>query len=84
MTDMRELKKKISAQAESLGLSLIGFAPADRWEEKESPRRSSSPRSIWPWAKTVIVGGVPIFLPMLETTPSNLYSELYNTTNRLL
>jgi O-acetylhomoserine (thiol)-lyase len=28
--------------------------------------------------------GVQIFLPMLATTPSIVYSELYNTTNRLL
>jgi O-acetylhomoserine (thiol)-lyase len=28
--------------------------------------------------------GVQIFLPMLETTPSIVHTELYNTTNRLL
>jgi hypothetical protein len=84
VTDAGELKKKISAQAGSLGLSLIGCAPVERWVETGNQKRASFPQTIWPWAKTVIVGGVPLFLPMVETTPSNLYSELYNTSNRLL
>jgi O-acetylhomoserine (thiol)-lyase len=84
MMDAQELKQKIIAQGESLGFTLTGFAPADRWAETGNRKRASFPAVIWPWAKTVIVGGVPIFLPMLETTPSNLYAELYNTTNRLL
>jgi O-acetylhomoserine (thiol)-lyase len=84
MTNGQELKKKIIAEAERLGLNLIGFAPVERWEETGNRKKESFPQSIWPWSKTVIVAGVQIFLPMVETTPSNLYSELYNTTNRLL
>jgi O-acetylhomoserine (thiol)-lyase len=84
MIDAGELKKEVSARAESLGLSLVGYAPVTRWTETGNQKRASFPQTIWPWSKTVIVGGVPIFLPMVETTPSNLYSELYNTTNRLL
>lgn len=32
----------------------------------------------------MIVLGIPLILPMVETTPSIVYSELYNTTNILL
>jgi O-acetylhomoserine (thiol)-lyase len=84
MIDGKGLKKKISLEAERLGLSLLGFAPAGRWTETGNQKRNSFPRTIWPWCKTVIVGGAPIFLPMAETTPSNLYSELYSTVNRVL
>ncbi|MDR1731319.1 MAG: aminotransferase class I/II-fold pyridoxal phosphate-dependent enzyme [Synergistaceae bacterium] len=93
----QELKKKIFLEARNLGLTLLGVAPVKRWEEGSAaapvlpgaprasePRENYFPSNIWPWSKNVIVGGVPIFLPMGVTTPSNLYSELYNTANRLL
>jgi O-acetylhomoserine (thiol)-lyase len=80
----QELKTKIREESERLGLKLLGFAGVERWGQFPYPEREFYPQTIWPWAKTVIVGGVPVFLPMLETTPSNTYSELYNTTNRLL
>lgn len=42
------------------------------------------PRSIYPEAKLVIVIGLPAPLPVLETSPSIYYHELYNTVNTLL
>jgi O-acetylhomoserine (thiol)-lyase len=84
VTGNGELRKKVSDEAGRLGLHLLGFAGVERWAEFPYPREEFYPQSIWPWAKTVIVGGVPILLPMLETTPSVVYSELYNTANRLL
>jgi epoxyqueuosine reductase QueG len=42
------------------------------------------PQNVFPFAGTVIVAGIPISIPMLDTTPSIVYSELYNTANRLL
>ena len=84
MINGRELRNKIVLGAERLGLNLLGFAPADRWQETGNQKKAYFPQSIWPWSKTVIAGGVQIFLPMGETTPSNLYSELYNTSNRIL
>ncbi|MDR2179078.1 MAG: 4Fe-4S binding protein [Synergistaceae bacterium] len=79
-----ELKQKIKREAKKLGMNLVGFAGVERWEEYGETDRAFFPASIWPWSRTVIVLGVQIFLPMLETTPSVVYSELYNTTNRLL
>ena len=78
------LKQKLKRQAGRLGINLIGFANVERWEEAGEVDRAYWPHTIWPWAKTVIVMAVQIFPSMIETTPSVVYSELYNTTNRLL
>jgi epoxyqueuosine reductase len=77
-------KATIIEYARSLGASLIGFAPVSRWAafaEVEDPYR---PESIWPASQTVIVLGVPVLLPILETTPSINYVVQYDTTNILL
>lgn len=79
-----ELKKKIKREAKKLGINLIGFANVARWEDDGEINQAYFPQTIWPWSKTVIVMGIQIYLPMLETTPSVVYSELYNTTNRIL
>ena len=42
------------------------------------------PQSIYPEAKTVIVIGLPVQLPIVETAPSIYYHELYHTINALL
>jgi len=82
--DNSNLKRNISRKAKQLGAEIIGFAPVDRWDEHKHTKPEYFPQHIFPFTKTVIVLGVPIFIPMLETTPSIVYSELYNTTNRLL
>jgi O-acetylhomoserine (thiol)-lyase len=82
--ELKSFRKKLIKKAGKLGLNLVGFAPVTRWPEHGRQRPEFFPQNIWPWSKTVIVGGVHIYPPALETTPSNLYSELYITTNRLL
>jgi epoxyqueuosine reductase QueG len=42
------------------------------------------PTAIWPEARTVIVIGLPVSLPIIETAPSIWYHELYRTINTLL
>jgi epoxyqueuosine reductase len=79
-----QLKKSIIRKAKEMGADIIGFAPVERWSEYQQTRPNFFPQNIWPGTKTVIVLGVQIFLPMLETTPSIVYTELYNTANRLL
>ena len=79
-----ELKQKIKRLSKRLGVNIIGFTNVERWEEYAEIDKAYYPQNIWPWAKSVIVLGVQIYLPMLETTPSVVYSELYNTTNRIL
>ena len=82
--DASNLKRKIKRRAMSLGMNLIGFADVERWAEQPLCGEEYWPQSIWPWSRTVISMAVQIFPSMLETTPSVVYSELYNTTNRLL
>ena len=78
------LKQRIKRQAQRLGANLVGFCSVDRWPQQKEVAEAYWPQSIWPWSRTVIVLGVQIYLPMIETTPSVVYSECYNTTNRLL
>lgn len=82
--DKAKLKQQLKRTAKRWGLNLIGFANVERWAEERMTAEAFYPQNIWPWAKTVIVLGAQIYLPMLETTPSVVYSELYNTTNRML
>jgi len=42
------------------------------------------PQAIWPEVKSVIVIGIPVSLPVIETAPSIWYHELYRTVNTLL
>lgn len=79
-----QLKFDIIDKAKELGMNIVGFAPVDRWEKYKETGVDYYPQNIWPGVETVIVFGVQIYLPMLETTPSVVYSELYNTTNRIL
>ena len=61
--------------------ALLGFAPVKRWDEFNEVPFSFRPKSIWNEAQTVIVLGLPVLLPMLETTPSIIYTTLYETCN---
>ncbi|MBV4420238.1 epoxyqueuosine reductase [Clostridium tyrobutyricum] len=79
-----QLKYNIVDRAKKLGMNIVGFASVDRWEKYRDTNPEYYPQNIWPGMKTVIVFGTQIYLPMLETTPSIVYSELYNTTNRIL
>lgn len=78
------LKEKIKSEAIKLGANIVGVADVSSWDKYKNTSESYYPQNIWPWSKSVIVLGVQIYLPMLETTPSVVYSELYNTTNRML
>src|SRR3990170_4701477 len=87
------LKKELLKRCKTLGIPLVGFAPVDRW--KNPPEELQNvllpwipedfwPQSIYPEAKTVIVIGLPVSLPIVETAPSIYYYELYSTVNSML
>jgi epoxyqueuosine reductase QueG len=80
----RGLKDRIRRKSKSLGASLVNFAPVDRWDEYADQAPAYRPRSLWSKAETAIVIGVPMLLPILESTPSINYQEMYNATNGLL
>lgn len=87
------LKKELLKKCKSLGIPMVGFAPVERWEAppKQLPNTLTPwipeefwPQSIYPEAKTVIVIGLPVSLPIVETAPSIYYHELYKTVNSML
>ena len=81
------LREDILRKCGELDVPLAGFARAEAWDtppfEPWVPEEFR-PRAIWPEAQTVIVIGMPVFLPILETAPSIAYHELYRTVNTLL
>lgn len=82
--DQAVLKKKIVREAKKLGAELVGFAPAARWRELNELKPEYWPGTIWSKTETVIVLGVPMLLPIVESTPSINHTVLYDTTNTLL
>jgi epoxyqueuosine reductase len=81
------LKRSITKFCSGLGVPLVGCAPAERWEappiEPLVPEEFF-PASIVPETRTVIVIGIPVSLPAVETSPSIWYHEEYRTVNTLL
>lgn len=79
-----ELKNRIKQFCFDAGADIIGFASADRWNEINEVPVEFRPKSLWGPTKTVIVIGVGMPLPIVETTPSILHKETYDTANRTL
>ncbi len=88
MTTMSgDLRERLGAKCEMMDIPLMGVAPAERWDEAPfSPwvPEDFRPRSIWPEVRSVVVIGLPVDLPIVETAPSIYYHELYKTVNTLL
>ena len=85
MTD--DARDLVMRKCAGLDIPLVGFAPADRWDEplfEPWVPEAFRPRAIFPETKTVIVIGLPVSLPVLESAPSIWYHELYRTVNILL
>jgi len=80
----KELYDNIKIFCREAGADLVGFAPAERWGEEGVVPEDFQPRQIWAPVRTVIVLGMAMPLPIVETTPSVLHMELYNTVNRRL
>jgi epoxyqueuosine reductase len=82
-----EIRHRITGKCAELDIPLVGFASAAVWDlppfEPWVPP-SFRPRAVWPEVKTVIVIGIPVSLPIVETAPSIWYHELYRTVNTLL
>ncbi len=81
-----DLKSAIRKRCKKMEIPLVGVASVEQW--KEPPYlpwmpEEFYPQSIYPEARSVIVIGLPVSLPVLETSPSIYYRELYNTVNCL-
>lgn len=79
-----EIKCEIFQKAHSLGANLVRSCSVTKWEEIPIQEPAFWPQNIWPWVKNVIILGVPLYAPMIHTTPSMVYQELYDTNNRIL
>lgn len=79
-----EKKQDIIEKAQSLGANIVRSCSVSKWEQIPIQEPEFWPQNIWPWAKNVIVLAVPLFAPMMATTPSMVYQELYDTSNRVL
>src|SRR5512136_713976 len=82
-----EMKKAVLLKCKSMEIPLVGVANVERWTKPPfQPWMPEEfyPQSIYPEARSVIVIGLPIPLPVLETSPSIYYRELYTTVNILL
>jgi epoxyqueuosine reductase len=78
------LKEEIIGYVTEKEADLVGFASAVTWDKIGEVPSDFRPGAIWEEAKTVIVLGIAMLLPILETTPSILHTEMYNTCNREL
>ena len=85
--DRDEMKNILRDRYSEMEIPMVGIAGADRWEtpllDPWVPEEFR-PRSIFPETRSVIVIGLPIHLPVLETAPSIWYHEEYHTVNTLL
>ncbi len=81
---MKDLKSEIYEKAYDLGASIVKTASVESWKTEPIQDKEFWPQSIWPWCKKVIVIAIPMYLPMVNSTPSMLYQELYNTSNRVM
>jgi epoxyqueuosine reductase len=82
-----DLKEALYGRCRQMEIPLVGVAHVERWEGIGAAAgipREFFPQSIYPQARSVVVIGFPIQLPVLETAPSIWYRELYTTVNQLL
>ncbi|MFZ1896506.1 4Fe-4S binding protein [Methanoregula sp.] len=78
------LRRQILRKCGGMDIPLVGFAPADRWNDPPFEPwvpEAFRPASLFPGTKTVIVIGFPVSLPIVDTAPSIWYHELYRTVN---
>lgn len=78
------IKKLIVDKARALGANIVRSCSVEKWHEIPIQSEEFWPQNIWPWSKNAIVLAIPLFLPMMETAPSMVYQELYDTSNRIL
>lgn len=84
---MSDLKEAILDRCRKMEIPVVGVADADQWNDppfRPWMPEEFYPQSIFAQALSVIVIGLPVILPVLETSPSIYYRELYQTVNSLL
>ncbi|WP_233083750.1 4Fe-4S binding protein [Methanococcoides orientis] len=85
--EKQQLKEVLLEKCREMEIPLVGVANVERWEKPLFHPwipEEFHPQSIYPEARSAIVIGLPVTLPVLETSPSIYYRELYKTVNSLL
>lgn len=80
-------KEVLLDKCREMEIPVVGVANVERWEKplfQPWIPEEFYPHSIYPEARSVIVIGLLVTLPILETSPSIYYRELYKTVNSLL
>jgi epoxyqueuosine reductase QueG len=80
----KDLKKEIVQYLHERGADLVGVASPKTWDRIGAVPEPYRPDRLWPPTKSVIVIGLQMPLPIVETTPSAQHMELYRTCNRVL
>jgi len=80
------IKQNLIEAALQTGIEQVGFAPVDRWQTLPCTVWNTSPKpeAILAGAKTVIVLSAPVWLPLIEASPSVLGREQIFVTDKLL
>jgi epoxyqueuosine reductase len=78
------LKKEVIKYLRAGGADLVGVASPKTWNRLGDVPEAYRPDRIWPQVGSVIVIGLQMPLPIVETTPSAQHMELYKTCNRVL
>ncbi len=82
-----ELRKALESKCAGMDVPLMGVADASAWDDP--PFRpfvppEARPQSIMPMARSVVVIGIPLPMPAIDSAPSIWYAETYRTVNMLL
>ena len=80
----KELKEKVVRYLYDRGADMVGIASPKAWERAGMVPEPYRPDRLWPPTRSVIVIGLQMPLPIVETTPSAQHMELYRTCNRRL
>ncbi|MFC2034145.1 epoxyqueuosine reductase, partial [Chloroflexota bacterium] len=73
MITTNSLRGDILKYVKEQEVDIIGFAAADTWDKLDEVPYDFRPKSIWGETRTVIVMGIAMLLPVLETTPSIIH-----------
>jgi epoxyqueuosine reductase len=81
------LKGRLIDKAKGMDVPMIGFATVERWKAigyTPGMPKEFHPDRVYPGTRSVVVLGLPVTLPVIETAPSVQYHELYHTLNDML
>ncbi len=83
---MELLRGEVREKCESMDVPLLGFASVSAWDQEKYAYipEDQRPEALLPGARSAIVMGIPVSLPVVLSAPSIWYAELYRTVNSLL